>query len=1192
MPDLEEAISMGREAFDATKEDDLKRAGLFNNLSIPLGNRFSHTRDVLDLDEAIGLASKALDATPKGHPDQAGRLSDLSIRLGSKHSHTRDVVDLEEAIKVGREAIEIAMDDYSDRPALLNNLSLHLGDRYSHYGVLADLDEAIILAQKAIKASSHDHPNYAERLSNLSIQLDTRYSRTGDSQDLQESIKLARIALETTPQDHPELAARLQRLSHQFNATYSQSGALVDLEEAITQMRGAIKITPPDHPDLTRRLHSLGLRLGDKYSHTGELGDVEEAISMARRCVKTTSKDDPELAERLHSLGIQLSSRYYRTGVVADLEEAISLCREAIKATSQDDPYLAGRFHSLGIELGVRFARTKEMGDIEEAIVMAQKAVKATPQDHPCRGDRLASLGSQFGKRYSHTGAMADLEEAINGARAAIKATPQNHPSLIGKFTTLSIQLRNRYARIGGIEDLEEAIKMTRSALEITPQEHRERAGLLVNLSIRLGYKYSRTKELVDLNEAINISKEAIQAYPHDHPERAIALEVLGIRLRSRYSRTRDRNDLEEAISMTRKAIDATPRDHPRSATLFNNLGIKLRYRYLRTRAMEDLEESVNASRMSAERTPADDPNLASRLTALGIKLRSRYLRTKVATDLEEARECYDTALNHQMSPINFRIKAGRAILSSADFLQDKDQAYLAAKTTIELVPLLSPPSLQTKDKQHLLSEVVGLASDAAALALIAGKGPLAAIQLLETGRGVLASSLQDLRADLSVLQQKHPELADSFITLRDQLDAPPSQSQNDPEATNTPVESDRRHEAVNRMPLLLKEIRDQPGFQRFLLPSSEAEMREAAAHGPIVILNVSSRCDALIMERTDIRVVELHHVSRNEILKRARHLQSLETLGWLWNVVVKPVLDALEFTEPPSDDSWPHVWWIPTGPLAGFPLHAAGHHIQRDSSTTLDRVVSSYSSSIKTIIHHRHESSPQIPADGSGDIVLVAMQNTPEQKSLQHTRDEISAVQTICESMGLACINPKPNLEAVLSALETCMIFHFAGHGAINEKSPLASLLLLEDWKQDPLTIANLLETNLSSKSPFLAYLSACGTGQIRDKKSIDESIHLTGAFQLAGFRHVVGTLWEVDDELCVRMARLMYQFLQDCGISDESVSYGLHHATRELRDSWMQEEGYVQEAIGDPNSRDAVICGNTESNWPLWVPYVHYGV
>jgi CHAT domain-containing protein len=58
----------------------------------------------------------------------------------------------------------------------------------------------------------------------------------------------------------------------------------------------------------------------------------------------------------------------------------------------------------------------------------------------------------------------------------------------------------------------------------------------------------------------------------------------------------------------------------------------------------------------------------------------------------------------------------------------------------------------------------------------------------------------------------------------------------------------------------------------------------------------------------------------------------------------------------------------------------------------------------------------------------------------------------------------------------------------------------------------------NLYKNPPFLVYLSAYGRlDQNKDNKSIDESIYLTSAFQLAGFRHVIGTLWHVDDEICV---------------------------------------------------------------------------
>ncbi|KAF2189925.1 hypothetical protein K469DRAFT_519559, partial [Zopfia rhizophila CBS 207.26] len=67
------------------------------------------------------------------------------------------------------------------------------------------------------------------------------------------------------------------------------------------------------------------------------------------------------------------------------------------------------------------------------------------------------------------------------------------------------------------------------------------------------------------------------------------------------------------------------------------------------------------------------------------------------------------------------------------------------------------------------------------------------------------------------------------------------------------------------------------------------------------------------------------------------------------------------------------------------------------------------------------------------------------------------------------------------------------------------------------------------------------------------DESIHLISACQLAGFRHVTGTLWDVNDESCVDMAKTTYQEIIHGGLTDESVCLGLHKATRKLRDHWL---------------------------------------
>lgn len=49
------------------------------------------------------------------------------------------------------------------------------------------------------------------------------------------------------------------------------------------------------------------------------------------------------------------------------------------------------------------------------------------------------------------------------------------------------------------------------------------------------------------------------------------------------------------------------------------------------------------------------------------------------------------------------------------------------------------------------------------------------------------------------------------------------------------------------------------------------------------------------------------------------------------------------------------------------------------------------------------------------------------------------------------------------------------------------------------------------------LAYQSACETALTGKARLLDEAIHLTSAFQLADYPHVIGTPWPIDDEIAV---------------------------------------------------------------------------
>jgi CHAT domain-containing protein len=141
-----------------------------------------------------------------------------------------------------------------------------------------------------------------------------------------------------------------------------------------------------------------------------------------------------------------------------------------------------------------------------------------------------------------------------------------------------------------------------------------------------------------------------------------------------------------------------------------------------------------------------------------------------------------------------------------------------------------------------------------------------------------------------------------------------------------------------------------------------------------------------------------------------------------------------------------------------------------------------------------------------------------------------------------------------VLRLLPDCAIAHFACHGSNDLVDPSASRLLLLDHADDPLTVAALVPVRLDQVR--LAYLSACSTAFTGRVELLDEAIHLAGAFQLAGFSQVVGTLWEIDDQLAVVLADSFYRGLcAGAGVPDTSRSaLALHDAVRGMRARFLR--------------------------------------
>ena len=502
--------------------------------------------------------------------------------------------------------------------------------------------------------------------------------------------------------------------------------------------------------------------------------------------------------------------------------------------------------------------------------------------------------------------------------------------------------------------------------------------------------------------------------------------------------------------------------------------------------------------------------------------------------------------------------------------------ALAAVEAAVGLLPQVAARALIRADREFRLAQQASLAGRAAAAAVAAGE-PGRAVELLEQTRGVLVADSLDARSsDLNRLRGQSPALADEFDRLRVRIDA---LDDPDPalERTDTPgggLSSPRaRQDTYAAWDDLVTRIRAISGFQSFLRPPTIGQLASQAGASPVVFVYTSRvRCDALILADdpgSPVRVVPLTGLAEEDAYRQAIRLLAaqraagdpkndpadriaaqadvLDVLTWIWDTITGPVLAALGHTTTPADDqAWPRVWWCPVGILAYFPLHAAGHH--NDSAdrshprTVLDLVISSYITTVRGLAYARRQHADP------GRALIVAVPDAPGASPLPGAAAEAGALADLIPG---AHVLPHPTCSAVLDALPRYPAAHFACHGYADWANPADSQLILYDHDTAPLTVADISARHLTGG---LAYLSACETA-VTSLALANEAVHITGAFHLAGYQHVIGTLWPINDATARDLACDIYSHLTHDGTTPPDTGrapHALHHATRRLRDRY----------------------------------------
>lgn len=1160
---------------------------------------YSQRGSLSDLTTAISIQRFVIERTKPTHPKSREYTAKLGFWLHARYLLSQTSSDLDEAIFFSERALAPGPTVSEDRLELLGNAVVFYETRFKQRDMMSDLNRAVELCQEGLGLAlphSEDHKRFK---ASLAYNVYSRFERMLAPFDLDQAIVLlADLAIAKEGTTRLVFASNLIKWYHD---RWRILGDEKDISEAIKWGEDSI-IIAEDYPDrLPPLISALATVYLSKHESTCKLEDLEKAIEYGRQAVATSS---PNLlpffrSSSMTNLGVMLSNRAKWTDHIGDAEDSVKFCREAFALSSEADPQYGLLLTNLSHVLGVKYQLVGNLSDLEEAIDLAQGAVKVSADKEHDRmaNDRLlgiryslSELGVLYFCRFQALGARSDLDEAIEMGVKEVQNT---------EGAMYQTSLRNRQA--------------------------------LCNLSSRFALRFYRYHEAKDLEEAFKYGRQSLEG--------VFALEVDPTSAVPLYARfvsdaailLKDSEHLQYVINLLENRLEGVPISFATKRTeILSSLGNLYFARFQaspHSGVYGDLEHAISLLLVALKEVPSRNVKRVEILHCLGtmFEKRHRFLK-RSGTSIEQAAKYHLEAARVNGSPLLFKIMAGR---DAALLYAEQDQWVTADNALAEALNLISQVAsvpIGRENQETVLKNVSGLSSLATTAAFKTGKGAEYAFVQLEAGRGVISALLINSRRDITSLKRDHPALYESYTALRVRLAGSfaPSTPGSAAYATSSSERLTDRQEDFRELSILESRIREFDGLGHFQHRLTGHQIANLALAGPLVSFNVNEWGSHALFTTTaggssyiplpglkleDLKSHARALIGKNKLssgLPSSRPQRNAELrtiLTWLWKVAVRPVLEVLEYRSDRVGQRLPRVFWVANGLMGLMPLHAAGEFGSNSNESTSRYVVSTYVPTLESLAFARDLASRKKPSPTQPWLVVEVPQ-TPGLRDLQ-TAQEVKAIQDVALTSGVLPprVMTNPTRAALLDALSSHSIVHFSCHGTSNPENPSQGGLHIEKGVPEPpvelkvgenglyfeesptvatpdLTISDLTAT--SHPTAQVAYLSACSTAENSAEDLVDEVIHLASSFQLAGFAHVIGSLWETDDSASSAVSSAFYKNLFS-GLApgqvwdDQAVAYALHDAVESLKEN------------GLPNARRR---RNLRNDPLAWAPFVHVGI
>jgi tetratricopeptide (TPR) repeat protein/CHAT domain-containing protein len=487
---LSEAETLFRQAnkidLEALGKDDHSYQIDQKNLADALGKIAHDQESHRDFDQAIAARNEIVAITTEVYGKDHWRVTDA--RLDMEHTKLLSKLNAEQARQLDRasdllnqvdklqrqgkylDALPLAAEALQLCQAALPQENRLVADNFRQLAYLQEkagkFDAAAASYQQALeireKVCGAEHPDTARSLSNLADCYAGQGKYTVALPLCQRAVQIFEKTL--GPDDHDTGTA-----VNSLTIVYVNQGKLT---EALPLLQRVVGINEKAGPDSTE----LAASLGNLASALDELGRYAEAIPLSRRALQIDEKKlGPDHPDVVFSLN-HLAHLYMMQGDYSDafplLQRALTI-REA--ALGPEHPLTAESLNNLAVIYD-------DQGNYSEALPLLQKALKIKlkvfGQDHPETIRTLDSLGMLYYSKGNYSQAAITLQQALNSSE---KVLGPEHPDTALYLNNLALiyDSQGKYA---------EALPLYQRSLKIDEAaygpEHPDTAQCIKNLAV------------------------------------------------------------------------------------------------------------------------------------------------------------------------------------------------------------------------------------------------------------------------------------------------------------------------------------------------------------------------------------------------------------------------------------------------------------------------------------------------------------------------------------------------------------------------------------------------------------------------------------------------------------------------------------------------------------------------------------